>query len=258
MRRNQLHSSTDTGRGEQTAFKPRSSPDCVFNTDGAVLQRRPSRASIRGGVHAYDRSYSQLFFTDGRAHVNISLEVSGGQELQLRARNVGGGGVGGARQAVAGPVTLFIEALTTWRFGNDLALVAGDALQLNSPGSSNNSTLVETDGKATSTAARRFAGLSPAHVTVDLSAVGSVARFSTSVGMTSAALDSRMASARAAEESTYSKFGPLGRVSRAAQAAAMWNVKWNPLEYGPFAPPAPWDFVTQGTDPDFGYTLFDW
>ena len=87
--------------------------------------------------------------------------------------------------------------------------------------------LVETDGKATSTVARRFAGLSPAHVTVDLSAVGSVARFSTSVGMTSTALDSRMASARAAEESTYSKFGPLGRVSRNSkfvQSSGIWMV----------------------------------
>jgi hypothetical protein len=222
--------------------------------------RRPSRARLRAGIHAYDRSYSQLYFTDGRSGVNISIEVSGGQNLQLRASRVGSS-LGSADGVDSGPVTLFIEALTTWRFANDLAATAnGTALRLNSPGSSTvNATLIELDGQASSGGgAARFAGLSPIHVIVELSAVGTVARFSTTVGMTAGTLDAHMEAMRKAELHSYNRFGALATIAQAAQAAVMWNVKYNPVEYGPFSPPAPWDFVTQGAHPDFGYTLFDW
>ena len=102
--------------------------------------------SIRAGVHAYDRSYSQLYFTDGRSGVNISVEVSGGDQLQLRASRAGSSTRNSSAEAGDGPVTFFIEALTTWRFGNNLAAVSGgDALQLSSPGLSN-STLIEVHG----------------------------------------------------------------------------------------------------------------
>ena len=215
--------------------------------------RRPSRVSIRAGIHAYDRSYSRLWFTDGRSGVNISVEVSGGDELQLRASRVGA-----SDEAAGGPVAFFLEALTTWRFGNDIAAVSGGkTLQLNSFGLSN-STLSEVDGKAGAGTGAQFAELAVAHLIVDLSGTGSVGRFSSTAGMTAGALDKHIEAARATEEASYTKFGRLTRVKQAAQAAAMWNVVYNPIEYGPFAPPAPWDFVTGGRDPDFGYTLFDW
>ena len=73
--------------------------------------------------------------------------------------------------------------------------------------------------------------------------MGSVARFSTTSGMTASTLDAHVAAAHEAELQTYVKFGSFARVAQAAQAAAMWNVKYNPIEYGPFGPPAPWEYV---------------
>lgn len=219
--------------------------------------RRPSHVSIKAGVHAYDRSYSQLYFTDGRKGVNVSVEVSGGDDLHLRVTRIGVDGMHHhtqvqTEQATDASVTFFVEALSTWHFGNKLAVLEGNALWLSCPGLSN-STLVELDGKASSGGnGTQFANLSAAHVTIDLSAAGTVARFSTINGQGASAFDAHLASVRDREVDTYAKFGAFARVAQATQAAVMWNLKYNPIEYGPFAPPGPWDFVTQGSLPDFG------
>jgi hypothetical protein len=146
----------------------------------------------------------------------------------------------------------FVEALSTWHFGNRLAVLEGKALWLSCPGLSN-STLIELDGKAsTGGNGTQFVNLTAAHMTIDLSAAGTVARFSTKNGQNASFFDAHMASVRDREVDTYSKFGAFARVAQATQAAVMWNLKHNPIEYGPFAPPGPWDFVTQGSLPDFG------
>ena len=219
--------------------------------------RRPSHVSIKAGVHAYDRSYSQLYFTDGRKGVNVSVEVSGGDDLQLRVSRIGVDGIHDytqvqTEQTTDAPVTFFVEALSTWHFGNRLAVLEGKALWLSCPGLSN-STLIELDGKAsTGGNGTQFVNLTAAHMTIDLSAAGTVARFSTKNGQNASFFDAHMASVRDREVDTYSKFGAFARVAQATQAAVMWNLKFNPIEYGPFAPPGPWDFVTQGSLPDFG------
>jgi hypothetical protein len=60
------------------------------------------------------------------------------------------------------------------------------------------------NGKASADASgAQFAKLAPSHLIVDLSSTGSVARFSSTAGMTASALDKHIDAARATEVATY-------------------------------------------------------
>jgi hypothetical protein len=80
-------------------------------------------------------------------------------------------------------------------------------------------------------------------------------------GRTLAAIEATLAAAREAELATYSRFGRLAETKAAVQAAVMWQLIYNPLEQGPFAPVIrgnPWGLDKGVVNDDWPYVIFDW
>ena len=74
-----------------------------------------------------------------------------------------------------------------------------------------------------------------------------------------AEITTTLAAARAAEQSTYSKYGELAETKTAVQSAVMWQVVFNPLEAGPFAPVIrgnPWGLDKGVVNDDWPYVIF--
>ena len=74
-----------------------------------------------------------------------------------------------------------------------------------------------------------------------------------------AEITATLAAARAAEQSTYSKYGELAETKAAVQSAVMWQVVFNPLEAGPFAPVIrgnPWGLDKGVVNNDWPYVIF--
>jgi hypothetical protein len=239
--------------------------------------------NVRVGLHAYNRSYAQLYFWGPQ--VNISLEFSGGQQLQLRATrvdNVSSGDRNSSRNIV-----LVVAGATTWKRANTVSLAtAPDRLHFaTTAGSLPAATLSRIDDTPVHDTVSTTGGDQPAasaqqvpqllranphwdcrpfhgqpngcvHFAVPL-APGESLRFSTSSTMTTAQLDAHFATAHAVEEATYTAFGPLAEVKLAVQAAVMWNYIYTPVEYGPLALVAGgWDFTHCACE--FSYSIFDW
>ncbi len=74
-----------------------------------------------------------------------------------------------------------------------------------------------------------------------------------------AEITSTLATARTAEQNTYAKYGELAETKSAVQSAVMWQVVFNPLEAGLFAPVIrgnPWGLDKGVVNDDWPYVIF--
>jgi hypothetical protein len=220
-----------------------------------------SNTSLRLGLHAYDRSYAQLYVA-GLGGCNVSVESGGGDGLLLAVRVVERGACDRHAIIFAGGSTWSravawraggVGAGETWRAGE----VRGEGEELGSSGGHPHKTGARTlEGgswlgfAAPGLRAGRLHVSAPSdvpaaalpahlhsqpHVGVRLADTAEVA-LSSGAPLTYAAVVSKLAGARAVEESRYAAYGELAQLKQVVQAGVMWNVIYNPLELGPICP----------------------
>ena len=213
------------------------------------------QATVRPGLHAYDRSYAQLHVAAGGC--NVSVTSGGGAKLLLAVEVVGDA-------STCAGYALVPIGRTTWLRDNTASVVrGGSALAFTSRGNlpdtvvfssrpSNGSLPLNVSGTA---------ALREPHLAFALEQGG--------VGLSSGAdgpepladIVAALAAALVEEKARYAPFGALAPTKAAVQAAVMWQVVWNPLETGPFAPVIrgnPWGLDKAATSDDWDYVLFDW
>ena len=251
------------------------------------------QATVRPGLHAYDRSFSQLHVAvraaagglgSGRGGpggwCNVSVSAAGGARLLVAAEVVGDA-------ASCAGYALVAIGRTTWMRDNTVSVVGGsgggdgggggggNALHFASCGDLPAATVVSSrpgngsiplNASGGGSAALREPHLAFAlgQGSVGLSSGGGAAAATTATATAGPTLESilaALAAARAAEEARYVRFGALAQTKAAVQAAVMWQMIWNPLETGPFAPVIrgnPWGLDKGTASDDWDYVLFDW
>ena len=211
---------------------------------------------VRVGPHAYDRSYAQYYVQGGGK--NVSIEFSGGSELQLLVTNV----EGAANDDNDFAVVFYAEAL--WERAASIAVAPnGTALHL-APWGLDAVTLSASGATDVSVEASLPAAVAGApHIALRLGGTPSNASAGiSSIGATDASVDAlrkTLGARRETELGRYAQFGELAEVKEAVQGATMWNLVYTPAEAGPLAPVARgWDFTSGARNKDWGYVIFDW
>lgn len=237
---------------------------CKLSTQACLTTTKieDTHASIRVGVFANDASYWQYYLAfEG---INVSLSFSGGNGPLTGLVEPLGCGDQGVNCSDYAVVTT--TRFAWYRRGTVTADAAAGTLTLSPMGLQTHTVALTASGDPTITLPDPVTS-GATYVAVRLtSAVGFVEGASLSEpypetsGMPSvASIEKTIATARAKEYATYTKFDQYADVAEAIQAAVMWNYIYSPAELGPLLPVSrAWDFVKQAATDDWGYVVFDW
>ena len=199
-------------------------------------------SDIRLGMHAYDRSYSQLHVAVGRC--NLSISASGGSELRLLVEQVpsanasANASTNASANASADPcegLLLVLIGLSTWYRANRVSSDGASHLSFASYG------LGTSHVRSTRPADAAHAPLKPAvaaapHLAFHLREGFRLGLYSGDTTSSLEVVTAALQAARLRELGTYARYGKLAETKMVVQAAVMWQFIWNPLEQGPFAP----------------------
>ena len=212
----------------------RSSGACLNETS---IDHTPE-AAVRVGPYATDASYMQMYV--GFRGVNVSISVTGGTDLLTVLVEP----IGCAPPHTAGASRPSATTAATAVNCSDYSLSVTPRFGWSRPGTS----FVAFDGRIwlspqglpgslfgpTTSPLAAVEGQLPGSVRFPLTApIGFVEDDNMPI---IEEVQSGVASARASELARYAAYGALSEVKEALQAAVMWNLNYNPAEYGPSMP----------------------
>ena len=224
-------------------------------------------STLRPGLHAYDRSISEMHVLVGKS-CNVSMWAGGGTQLLLLFKVVSGSDCSG--------YTLVPQALTTWYRANALSSTAS-SLIFTSHGAgttvahatrasdyqhnyNNNYNYTHDGDNNNNNNYYRFA--STPHLAYDLGAENfTLGLNSGEKALSLADINARLLAAYRAEHARYAKYGASAGVKMAVQAAVMWQTIHNPMEQGPYAPVIrgnPWGLDKHTATHDWVSVMFVW
>ena len=224
-----------------------------------------THAPLRLGLHAYDRSYAQLFAAHNGCNVSFTFGggVSSSAELVLLAEPVNsGGGDGGSTDACEG-FTLILAGDRAWFRANSITASASAGTITFASAGLRNTTLTAVGKPAAAGASLSPTLAAMPHLGFAL-AGGSAVGASTAIPKpTLKTLRAMLSAARNAELARLAaKFGAEhAAVAAAVQAAVLWNCVFVPTEAGPITPVIrgnPWHLNGNAVAREWEYILFDW
>lgn len=214
------------------------------------------QAEIRLGLHAYDRSYNQLFIDVNGC--NVSITASGGNDLNLLVETVAASSPSDKNHCDG--YALIVAAETTWFRANTLSSKPSQ-LTFESYGLGS-VTVQSTRATDTNVVINPDVG-NLTHLAYTLTPGFQLGLTSSGVGTTPSVsqINATLMAKRDIEIARYSKYGDLAETKSIVQIAMMWQTIWNPLEQGPLAPVIrgnPWGLDKDITNHDWAYVMFDW
>ena len=210
---------------------------------------------IRLGMHSYDRSYNQLYIALGKCNISIATS-GGGPELLVSIDVVSSPNA--EEISSCERYALVPTGLSTWFRAND---ITADTHSIVFDSYGLGVTHVHATAPTNQTIPINTNLITGPHLTYNLHAGFAIGFNSGKNPIPLTQIRAKLDSARRTEAATYDKFGQLAETKEAVQSAVMWQLIWNPLEAGPFAPVIrgnPWGLDHDTANDDWAYVIFDW